>query len=71
MNLYSLSYFLRLPDGTIRGATQVVAATSATMAILQLESLPHPGVRVGAITWTLVGPPLAPPRPPFFRRLAA
>lgn len=72
MNQYQLSYFVRLPDGTLRAATQMVAAPCATVAIMQLDTLLLPAVRVGAVTWSLVGPPLrAPVRPRLFRRLAA
>ena len=63
MNLYLLSFFIKLPNGEIRGGTQTIAATSATMAVLQLEALPLPGTRVGGVSWTLIGPRIAPPRP--------
>jgi hypothetical protein len=62
MNTYLLSFFLRHESGEIRGATQLVAATCASMAILQLHALPLPGVIVGAITWSLTGPRVSPPR---------
>lgn len=65
MNHYSISFFVRTPSGELRGATQIVAAQCATMAIMQLDSLILPLVRVGPITWALVGPNLPPsaPRP--------
>lgn len=71
MNTYHLSFFLRHPDGTIHGHTQIVAATSATMAILQLEALPLPGRRVGGVSWTIIGPPIVRPNERHFRPLAA
>lgn len=64
MNLYQLSFFLRQPGGEIVGATQTMAAPCASIAMLQLQALPLPGVLVGAITWSLVGPRVAPPRLP-------
>lgn len=55
MNLYLLSFFLRMADGTIRGGTQTVQADFAIMALLQLGELPLPGVIVGPVTWSLIG----------------
>lgn len=63
MNHYSISFFVRTPSGELRGATQIVAASCATMAIMQLDSMILPAVRVGPVTWTLVGPRMPPAAP--------
>jgi hypothetical protein len=57
MNLYRLSFFLRV-DGVVRGATTEILASCATEALLTCESLEWPGPIVGPISWSLTGPKL-------------
>lgn len=62
MNQYLLSFFVQPPAGAVRAATTTIWATCATEAILTCEALPWPGPIVGAITWSLIGPPMRLPR---------
>jgi hypothetical protein len=56
MNHYRFYFDLRLPDGRVEFCHLDRWATSATVALLLLETAPLPGVIEGEIGYDLIGP---------------